>query len=68
MNLNLTLNNLPQPDLPQLNFDDEESMDECVSIEHNIPQLPDNKENGMVSYKFMNPSCFFESMKKQNDI
>jgi hypothetical protein len=37
MNLNLTLNNLPQPDLPQLNFDDEESMDECVSIEHNIP-------------------------------
>jgi hypothetical protein len=37
MNLNLTLNNLPQPDLPQFNFDDEDSVNECVSIEHNIP-------------------------------
>ena len=42
-----------------------------MSIEHKITGEIENSENNKdcnISYKFMNPSCFFESMRRQNDI
>jgi hypothetical protein len=72
MNINFTVNNLPL-DMGQAMFSEEsaEEDDECVSIEHKITgeiENPENNKDCNMSYKFMNPSCFFESMRRQNDI
>lgn len=71
MNLNMTVNHLPL-DMGQAMFSEEsDEEDECVSIEHKITgeiENPENNRDCNLSYKFMNPSCFFESMRRQSDI
>lgn len=70
LNINFSANMLPQADMGFMKFEEESDHDECVSIEHKIqgePAQTEGQRDGL-SYKFMNPSCFFESMKKNTDI
>ena len=67
MNLNFTINKLPLMELGEVKFDEKD--EDSVSIADKMDQegreedLKELKSTGG-SFKFMNPSCFFDSMKK----
>ena len=67
ININVSMNVMPQSDIrfEQTAEDD----DDLVSIADKIDEEEEvseerGKEQPLCSFKFMNPSCFFESMKK----
>lgn len=64
MNINVTVNMLPVAELGDLEYDEN---DDLASIEDKIESEEEKEEKAMEigpSYKFVNPSCFFSSMKK----
>jgi hypothetical protein len=71
MNLNFSLNRLPHGDMPDAQLE-EESESECVSIEHKMEgerlEMTEPVRENHNSLRFMNPSCFFDSMRKNADL
>ena len=72
MNLNFSVNMLPPSDMPEVKFDEEsedlasiaDKIDELEELEIQAQREEENNNAVGPSYKFMNPSCFFDSMRK----
>lgn len=65
LNLNFTINRMPLAELQEVDY--AENDDDSASIAHKIQfeneEKREDRDTGL-SFKFMNPSCFFDSMKK----
>ena len=67
LNFNISVPKISQMNIDEMNFNNEDN-DSCASIEEKIDMKNQIEEMAKLphsSFKiFINPSCFFESMKK----